>query len=259
MNLRCILGCATLITMSCCNPAFAGRPLVVDDAEPAAPRQFKFEAGVGLVAGHSVEHFDFPFGLTYGVIPRLEAGIGFGGQVEERQEALAEDKTVTDFGDLILRAKGKVLTADRWWADHALAFTVKFPTASYDQGTGSGKTDFDLTWIVSKPICEKWAAHLNTGYTWTGDHPRDKHDDILHYGIAADYQLSEKIQFVGEIFANTPITAENETPVRINGGIRWQATDHLVLDAAVGTGIRRDPAELTATVGFARAFGFTND
>lgn len=41
--------------------------------------------------------------------------------------------------------------------------------------------------------------------------------------------------------------------------MRWQAADRLVIDAAVGRGIRSDPAELTATVGLTRTFCFTKD
>lgn len=163
MNLRYVFGYAAMLTLNFWMPAFAGRPLTVDDAEPVALQRFQFETGVGFIGNHSVEHVDLPFALSYGVAPRLQVAVGFGGQIEEREETLGREEGVADFGDLTLSAKGKVLTADRWWADHGLTFTVKFPTASGDKGMGSGTTDFDLTWIVSKRISEKWSAHLNAG------------------------------------------------------------------------------------------------
>ncbi|MFZ2644488.1 MAG: transporter [Verrucomicrobiia bacterium] len=238
------------------NDARAGRPLTVDDAEPVGVQQLEWEAGFGYVGGHWLRHMDFPFGLTYGVWPRVEAGFGFGGQIEEREETLGEEKVISDIGDLTLGTKVKVLTADRWWADQSLAFAVKFPTASYNEGFGSGRMDYDLTWILSKPITDKWNIHFNAGHTWTGDHQDEMHDDVLHYGLALDYQITERVQLVAEIFADTPITAEQDTSVRFNGGVRWSIMNNLVLDAALGTGVRCDPAEITATIGLTWTFDF---
>jgi hypothetical protein len=252
-------GGAALILLLLHQHAVAGRPLTVDDAEPVAFRQFEFEAGFGYVGEGDLRHYDIPFGVTYGVLPRLEAGLGFGGQIEERAEALGQERGVTDVGDLTLGAKWKVFAAERAWADQALAFTVKLPTASDDRGMGSGQTDFDLAWIVSKALTANWGAHLNLGHTWTGDRTTDRQDDVLHYGLALDYQVTTRLQLVAEIFADTPLTAEQETAVTVNGGTRWLVADNLVVDAAVGGGVRRAAADVVATVGLTWAFGFGND
>ncbi len=241
------------------NPdAFGGRPLTVDDAEPVQYQQFELETGLGYVGDHNVTHFDFPLGLAYGVLPRWELGAGFGGQIEERDVALAEEDALTDIGDLTLSSKVKVLTEERFWAAHSVALTLKLPTASYRKGMGSGCVDYDLMWIASKAIGDKWHVHVNAGHTWMGDQEDEPFDDVVHYGVAADYQLSRQVQLVAEVFADTPLPHGEDTEAAINGGLRWQIRDSLTLDAAVGTGIVNAPGRITGTIGLTWSFGFKN-
>ena len=75
--------------------ALAGRPLAIDDADPVDPGQFEFEAGAAYEHDSDCKHWDFPFGLTYGLVPSVEVGAGFGGQFEERTEVLEDSGTRT--------------------------------------------------------------------------------------------------------------------------------------------------------------------
>jgi putative salt-induced outer membrane protein YdiY len=109
-------------------------------------------------------------------------------------------------------------------------------------------TDYDLTWIVSKSLGKKWNAHFNLGYTWVGGA-----DDVLHYGVAADYQLTDRVQLVAEVFADT--TAD-DTAVQAGGGLRWQASEPVVLDAAVGAKLHGEAPDWTATVGLTWTLDF---
>lgn len=51
--------------------------------------------------------------------------------MEERREALAEGRGVSDVGDLTADGKWKFLDAERYWANRAFAFTAKSPAANY--------------------------------------------------------------------------------------------------------------------------------
>jgi len=235
--------------------ASAGRPLTVDDAAPVPPGLFELEAGIGYVGDGPLRHWDFPFALAYGVAPRLELGAGTGGQLEERGELASGDNLVTSVGDAILGTKWQPLDKDRFWADHALAFSVKLPTASRSRGLGSGETDFDLTWIATKPLGEKMSVHFNVGYTWLGDPAGENFDDVLHYGAALDRHLTKRLQLVAEIYANTPVHTASDTTLFLNGGVRWKAGDALVFDAAVGAGVRGAAPDVIATAGLTWVFG----
>ncbi len=239
--------------------AFAGRPLAIDDADPVEVGQFEFEAGAAYEHDSDCKHWDFPFGLTYGVIRSVEIGVGFGGQFEERTERLEdggeECTREHGIGDLALGAKGQFLESCPMGARHAIVPSVKFPTADEDRELGSGKTDYDLTWIASRSIGEKAGLHLNLGYSWIGG----PDDDVLHYGMAVDYQLIETVQWVGEVFAERETASGSGTVVQYHTGFRWNPVAGLTLDIAGGSKISGDAPDFTATTGLTWAFGFKNN
>jgi hypothetical protein len=232
--------------------------LAIDDADPADPGQFEFEAGAAYEHDSDCRHWDFPFGLTYGLVPRVEVGAGFGGQLEERTEHEDNDAEhhdrEHDFGDLVIGAKWQFMESCPLGARHALVPSVKFPTADDDTGLGSGETDGDLTWIASRSIGEKAGAHINLGYSWIGG----PDDDVLHYGMALDYQIVDAVQWVGEVFAGKDLAGGEEAVVQYNTGFRWNAVESLTLDLAGGSKISGDAPDFTATAGLTWAFGFKN-
>lgn len=238
--------------------ASAGRPLAIDDADPADVGQFEFEAGAIYEHDSDCKHWDFPFGLTYGVIRSVEIGVGFGGQFEERTERLedgGEERTREHgIGDLSIGAKWQFIEACPLGARHAIVPSVKFPTADEDRELGSGKTDYDLTWVASRTIGEKAGVHINVGYSWIGGPDKD----VLHYGMAVDYQVLEAVQWVGEMFGERENASGADTVVLYNTGFRWNPMDGLTLDIAGGSKISGDAPDFTATVGLTWAFGFTN-
>jgi hypothetical protein len=240
--------------------AFAGRPLTVDDADPADVGQFEFEAGAAYEYDSDCKHWDFPFGLTYGALRRVEMGIGFGGQFEERTELFEESDAEHcirehGIGDFNIGAKWRFIESCPLGARHALAASVKFPTADDDKGLGSGETDYDLTWIASRSIGEKAGVHINLGYSWVGGHD----DDVLHYGLALDYQIMDSVQWVGEVFAERELADGADTVAQYNTGFRWNPVEDLTLDIAGGSKICGDSPDFTATAGLTWALGFNSN
>jgi len=237
--------------------ALAGRPLAIDDADPVDVGQFEFEAGAAYAHDPDCQHWDFPFGLTYGAFRGVELGMGFGGQFEERTELLEDgsgERCAREhgIGDLTVGAKWQFLESCPLGARHAIVPSVKFPTADDEKDLGSGKTDYDVTWIASRSISEKAGIHLNLGYSWIGGDD----DDVLHYGMAVDYQVLETVQWVGEVFAERETSNGAETVTQYNTGLRWTPIESLTLDIAGGSKISGDAPDFTATAGLTWAFGF---
>lgn len=233
----------------------AGRPLAVDDAEPVAPRQFEIEAGMRYSSDGRITHYDVPFGITYGVVPRVELGVSFGSQIEERDELQSRKQVISDMGDLVLGGKAKLLDATNAWLSHAFAFGVKFPTADHCDGFGTGRFDYDLMWIATRPITENWNAHANVGYTFVGRRSGEDYRDLLHYGVATDYQITRTLQLVLELYASMPIDDANATSAFVNGGVRWSPTPGLVIDTALGCGVRGETPTWMITSGLTWSFG----
>ena len=232
----------------------AGRPLTIDDAGIVEPQQFQLEAGSGFEHDSTIHHFDFPLGLSYGVLPTLQAGLASGGQLEDRSEANADPHTVSDIRDLTLTTKWNPLAAERFLADQTLAFSVKIPTANREKGFGSGRPDFDLIYIATKKLTDCFNTDINVGYTWVGGN-----NNLVHYGLALRWKMAKPVELVGEVFANTPVTSVQATTLAMNTGIRWQIVDNLMLDAAAGAGLRGDVPNVTATIGLTWTFGFRKD
>jgi len=235
---------------------------MVDDADPVDFRQCEFEAGTGYFYAPDCQHWELPFGLTYGLLPDLEFGLGFGGAFEERTESLGETGReerihASGIGDLSLGGKWRFLDETPWLPRQAMVVVVKLPTADEDKGLGSGKTDVDLTWVASTALNDQTGVHLNAGYSWIGKLAEEEVGDVLHYGVALDYKISAPLQWVGEVFVDEGLRGGTDSVVQCNTGCRWQAADGLTLDLAVGTKISGEAPDFTATAGLTWAFGFT--
>lgn len=207
-------------------------------------------------------HWEVPLSLTCGLFPAIEFGLGFGGAFEERTESLGEigrEERIHASGlaDLILAGKWLFWGEAPWFPRQAMVGGVKLPTADEDKGLGNGETDFDLTWVASKSLNERTGAHLNVGYSWIGELAGEEVGDVLHYGVALDYQLSEPLQWVGEVFVEEELRSGTDTLVQCSTGCRWQAEDGLTMDLAVGTKLSGDAPDFIATAGLTWAFGFT--
>ncbi len=256
---RTIIAIICFVSVSCLN-VIAGRPLVIDDADPVDAGQYELELGASSVRLPDCKHWDFPIGLTYGLMPAVEIGIGFGGQYETRTEFLHDSGLQSTckesgLGDLVIGAKWQCYKETKMIPRMAIVPSVKLPTADTDKGLGSGKTDFDLTWVASKTLSERMAVHVNVGYCFIGQPEEEEAGDIMHYGVASDYQIADSWQLVAEIFAENELLHGSNTAIQYNAGCRWSLVDNLTFDLAGGSVIKGDAPDLTVSAGLTLAFG----
>ena len=229
----------------------AWRPLTIDDADTVEPGFYELDAGVAYSRGAHLTHWDFPFGLTYGVARDLDAHFSFGGQIDEQSEPFLGTRQQSGVGDLELGAKWHFVESDPFGIRTSLAPLVKLPTADKNKGLGSGATDYDLTWIISRKCGEQADLHINLGHTWVGEA-----DDVVHGGFAAYYLFTDSLQWVGEVFAEKAIGGDAVTLASVNTGLRFYVVDAVVLDVAAGTKIRGDAPDFTMTTGLTWDFEF---
>lgn len=235
--------------------AFAGRPLVVDDAGTVPRGKAELEVGVGFVKDGGSKHYDVPLGLAIGVTHSVEIGIGFDGQLEEREEPFGGSNHDSGIGDFTAGLKWNLLHDDTVIAGHAIAVTAKFPTADSGRGLGSGDTDVDAAYILSLRCTERLTMHWNAGYTVIGCEHARRSEDIVHTGVAAGYALTPAVELVAELFSDIPRGMADDWALSANAGVRWTVGAGLTLDAAAGIGLRGAAPTVFATAGFTWAFG----
>ena len=237
--------------------AWAGRPLAIDDADPVECGLGELEAGVVFEQYPGCKHWDYPVGLAAGLALGIEGSVGFGGQFEERTE-VHEESGATEctraegLGDLTLGVKWQAIRECLLGARHALALSLKIPTADNEQDLGSGEPDNDITWIVSRSMAEKAGIHFNAGYSWIGGPDAD----ILHYGVAVDYQIANKAQWVGEAFSEKELVGGADPTTQFKTGFRWSPAEDFTWDIAAGSSITGEAPDFIGTVGLTWAFGF---
>lgn len=241
--------------------SFAARPLIIDDADPLDFQQFKIEAGGWYEKDSNCHDWDWPVGLGYGLLPGLEVDLGLGGTFQQQTEIDEQGaecvNSESGFGDMVLCAKWQFWDESTWIPRQAVVPTVKFPTADKNKGLGSGKFDYDLTWIASKAFTPEMGGHVNVGYSFIGKPADEDVGDILHCGAALDYQIADPLQWVGEVYAGKELMSGTDHVVMGNTGLRWNPLDGLVLDAAAGTHLSSAGPDLTATAGLTWTFGLT--
>jgi hypothetical protein len=238
-----------ILTCSACTVR-AGRPLVIDDADPADQGMFEFETGISYDKDGDTEHWHVPVVLTYGVLANLEVGIESGGRIAKEGSSQEED-----FSDLFIGAKWRFLQEKKWIPRMAIAPVVKIPTSSEEAGTSDGKIDSDLSLIASKQLGESVGMHVLAGYGWTAPLEKEDENDVLHYGLALDWQFLETVQWVGEIFAERELESDTNTAVLYNSGFRWSPIENLTIDFAAGSRLSDDGPDLIATAGLTWAIG----
>ncbi|MDD5678043.1 MAG: transporter [Kiritimatiellae bacterium] len=264
MSERKIVGVLVTAIVLAASGAFAARPLIIDDADPLEFKDFKIEGGGWYEKDSGCKHWDVPFAVGCGIIPSVELGAGFGGQFEERTEIDENSggectSSENGIGDLVVNVKWQFWVETTWLPRQAIVPAVKFPTSDKDKGLGSGKTDYDLTWIASKSFCEKMGGHINVGYSWIGEPADEDAGDILHYGLAFDYKIVDPLQWVGEVYAEDELRRGVNTVVMFNTGLRYSILDSLVADIAAGSRIAGDAPDFTATAGLTWTFGFAQE
>jgi hypothetical protein len=256
-------GLLTVCLLTTSNISFAARPLIIDDADPLDYQKYKIEGGAWNEEEYGHHRWDWPIVLGYGLVRRLEINLGLAGTFQQRAEINAAgmeyEGSCSGMGDLTLNAKWQFLEEKEWIPRQAILPAVKFPTANKDTGLGSGKIDYDVTWIASKSFTKKWGGHVNAGYSFIGEPAGEDVGDIIHYGVALDYRIVDPLQWVGEIYAEKELMSGTDHIIMFNTGLRWFPLDGLMLDAAAGSHISCAGPDLTATAGLTWEFGFKKE
>ena len=226
--------------------AFAGRPLVTDDAFPVPSGQVQIEFGMSYnrPAGGGRELTWPVASIAYGLIKRLETSLS----IQRVDNADRGEMPVAGFQDIHLGAKLIFVEEIAGWPAMSLALDIKLPTANESKGLSTGKSDQGFTLIFSKDLAPI-ELDLNLGYLRVGSAKNEKLKNVISGGIAAQYALRPEVVLVGEIFGASRSDQGSPNQAAFQLGLRYAATPQLVLDTAAGRSLRPTGSDFQITAG----------
>ncbi|MCH8505176.1 MAG: hypothetical protein LAT50_12730 [Ectothiorhodospiraceae bacterium] len=204
----------------------AGGHVVVDDTLVTPEREWLLEAWFTRESSRTDEQ---AAALSYGLMPGMEATLGFSRERVERDRTdsaelagkwLLTDAEVDGIGIAVVTGLGFSVDDDRWQEAEAY-IPVDVPVAD-------GRFTF----------------RYNLGWS----HDRDSADrNVLTWGFGGDAEIVPAVHAIGEIYGNERDRTELQT------GLRFLVADYALLDVGYGWE-RREPDRNWWTVGVAVVF-----
>ncbi len=140
---------------------------------------------------------------------------GFGGEtyggVDNSYPFVRDGWTGNDFGDTFLGGKYRFMSESR---QHPVAVALrgmlKLPTGSAESGSGTGKMDWQIDFIVSKEVASTAEVSGSIGYRQRSDPDEYDLSSGIPFGVGAQFPMRSAVKFTtewyGEIFNNDVVT-----------------------------------------------------
>ena len=131
----------------------------------------------------------------------------------------------------------------------ALGYAAKIPSASSDNGLGSGRVDRALTLLVSKDI-SKLHFDFNATQFWIGRQGTHGFDLNNEANMAFSFHIHGPLQFTGELYGDTELNRGTPGFVSSLWAFTYTVRPRLVIDSGYEAGITAGGPRRHAFVGF---------
>ena len=164
--------------------------------------------------------------------------------------------STSDVGDLFMETKLRFADESGRRPAFGLQFGVQLPNASNERGLGNDETNFFSALLVQKHL-RQLTLIGNAGLAILGDPlSPGAQDDLLTYGLAAEYPVSSEIALMGDWYGRTgPGGYGTEDQSRFRLGARINAAG-LYWDAALLVGFLDTDPSTGLIVGISKDFSF---
>ncbi len=116
----------------------------------------------------------------------------------------------------------------------AFAYAVKIPSASTEDGLGSGSVDHQLTFLASKDVA-KIHFDFNASQFWIGG--GNGFDRNQEYNLAFSRAIRGPLQFTGEFYGETRLNAATPGFASSLWALTYTVTPRLVIDGGFEAGL----------------------
>lgn len=253
--MRLPLALAAACSLSAAGASAQTRPLATEEAHTAPAGTIVMEAGVSAISaepnfltGAARDRWDGPeLRLVYSPAGNVELDVEWVARVGARDDP--DFGTVSDFGDVALRAKVRLAGGPDTGNAIGLRFGVVLPQTSFGNGLGPNALRMSAQVLGSRAIAGA-TLHLNAGLA-IHDEPLRAHEqrDLLAYGVALTRPLgtvtlvAEAAGLAGQGSPGADARSEARVGARLGRG-------RLRGDVALRRGLTRAAGEWGITAGF---------
>ncbi len=228
--------------------SFAARPLVTDDSGTVGKGKVQLETGVEVSSRKDTEDgvetkekgTEASAVLTYGLTDTIDlvAGVPYAWRKVEEDGVTLFDKN--RISDVSLEAKWRFFEKDGLGL--ALKPGITLPTGDHEDGFGSGRVTYGITFIASKEF-DPFALHFNAGYT-RNENKIDERRDLYAVSLAATYNVVKGLNVVGDVgFERNPDPERGTMPAFGLVGLNYAITDFMIVDAGVKFGLNKQEVD----------------
>jgi hypothetical protein len=227
--------------------AFPARPLFTEDPGTVEKGTVELELGLDYLRGRTGDKYYAPSAAPkYGLLEKMEIGASLAYIFQDTREG----ERVDGWTDLTVYAKYRLWDEGISHPAFILKPLIKFGTASWRKGLGSGKTDYGPTAILGKSF-SNFELYGDVSYFIVGD---KEEMNYLTAGLALGYESLKVWEAVGEVrYIDHFNPNHKDDAIFINFGLRKEVGP-AVFDAAMNVGLNNAAQDYGFTVGVTLRF-----
>lgn len=249
MRLKSFTSTFAILILIATVPAYAGHPLITDDAGTAGKNglqaEFAGEYSHENEDGATEKTWDAAATFTYGIADSLDIVLGVP-YLYIQDEAAGVETGENGFSDISLGVKWRFLEAGIF--NFAVKPGISFPAGDEEKGLGTGKTGYSAFFISTIDL-KPFAFHVNAGYI-RNNNKADEEKNIRHGSLACEYKVNDSLKLVADIGIETNTDREvNENPEYILGGVVYSINEKVSLDAGIELGLNKPETDYSCLAG----------
>lgn len=250
----------TMVFLMMTTAAFAGHPLVTDDAGTAGKGKGQVEIGVAFF--HDKDEVDeattvkikggeTAAGFTVGLLENLDVVLGAPYAWFSVDENDVRTERADGLSDIAFDIKWRFFEKDGW----ALAMKpgISLPSGDEDRGLGAGRAAWRMFFIGTKEF-EPAAVHFNLGYI-RNENKADERLDLWHASVAAEVEVVKDLKLLANISVErSPEKGSDNHPSFALAGISYDLSKGITIDGGVKFGLTAPEDDVTYLAGLTIRF-----
>lgn len=254
-----VRGCIICAIMLVPAAAWAAHPLITDDTGTQGTGKFQLEFNGEWVTDkeNTVDGTVREKGtqistiISAGVRENIDLVLTTPYQWIDVRDPVAGRVREDGIGDTVFEVKWRFFERSGW--SFGLKPGVIIPTGNDEKGLGAGKIGYS-TFVISQWEREPWEFIVNFGYL-RNENNLDERQDLWHASLAAEYEIVEHLELVGNIGVETSTDKGPATdPAFLILGIIYEIRENLDLALGVKYGLNKSETDFSVLPGIAMRF-----